>query len=127
MVHYTSNRHGSPRRVNEQATDWVWQRGTYLVMKADYDKLESEYLEKKDGFLPDSEILQWWQEKKRQTIWHMDEVVKISKWVVQNRWSQTSVSSERDRFFRQKAASLDPPISGDELRCMAAYHKAPPQ
>ena len=125
MVHYTSNRHGSARRVNDQATDWEWHRGTYLFLRSDYDQIEAEYLDKKRLDLPEEQILQWWQEKKSRTMKHMEEVVKISNWRAKFRWQQEGSNSlDRSQFFRAKAAALDPPMFQEELECMAAYHKA---
>lgn len=126
MERYTSNRRGSPREVNESGTDWaISSRANWLVLRSDYDRLEAEYLEKKSQDFTDGELLQWWQEKKSRTLRHMVEVTRISNWEARSRWEQEgSISSDRRRFFKEKALGLTPPMLEEELECMVAYHKA---
>ena len=126
MAHYTSNRHGPPREVNEQGTDWaVSSRNNWLILKSDYDRLQSEYYEKQSQDITEEDLKQWWQEKKNHTLRHMGEVLKISKWIARTRWEQGgSITSDRRHFFKEKALRLTPPMSGEELECMAAFHKA---
>ena len=126
MVRYTSNRHGSPREVNESGTDWATSsRVNWLVLRSDYDRLEAEYLEKMNQDIAEEELLQWWQERKSRTLHHMGEVSTISNWMARTRWDQEgSISSDRRRFFKGKALGLTPPMLCEELDCMVAYHKA---
>ena len=126
MAYYTSNRRGSPREVNDTDTDWaISSRANWLILRSDYDGLEAEYLEKKRQNCTEGELLQWWQERKSRTLRHMVEVTRISGWVARSRWAQEgSISSDRRRFFKQKALSLTPPMLEEELECMVAYHKS---
>ena len=99
---------------------------SYRFLRSDYDRLEAEYLRKREEGASNLALQAWFKEKSQETLVKMQERFAIHRWHVNDSYCSTNprIRADRVEFFAQKARELDPPMSQTTLDCFASYQKA---
>ena len=121
-------RYGEMRSPIVEESRWRWHGGILRCLKAEYDKLEAEWENRRHQNMSDEELTEWWASLRDETMVQMDALGEVEAWRRQQNEDMFVASSQRRRtkedFFIEQASQLDPPIKENALKCMVAYHKA---
>ncbi|ETN38759.1 uncharacterized protein HMPREF1541_06797 [Cyphellophora europaea CBS 101466] len=130
MLSIAASHRSEPReiRVTDEEVSYAesGRSASFRFVRSDYDQLEAEFLDLRDGGATDEAINSWWQSKYDITMGQMKERIELNRWNNSNHYSSSAAEtrSDRETFFISKASELDPPIEKSTLECFTAYKKA---